>query len=124
MPCAILFRSYINSCGRFPLFSWHRCPVSFSQERSQWGSGSCVRSIVLQPHWDLSSIILQRHTIATKFSRCIAVPVIPLPVEAGVYLIKCLKPGGTPAAHMAHHELFAKMGSLPLPLPPAAPCTC
>lgn len=66
----------------------------------------------------------ERHTIATKFSRCIAVSVIPLPVEAGVYLTKCLKPGGTPAAHVAHRELSAKTGSLPRPLRPAAPCTC
>lgn len=49
VPCAVLFRSCVNSCGRFPLFSWHRCPVSFSQERSQWGTGSCVQSVVLWP---------------------------------------------------------------------------
>lgn len=122
MPCAVLFRSYINSCGRFPLFSRLRCPVSFSQERSQWGSGSCVRSTVLQPHWGLGSIILHRHTIAAKFSRCITASVILLPEEAGVYLIKCLKPGGTqlPACHT---ECSAKSGSLRRPLPPTAPCT-
>lgn len=66
----------------------------------------------------------ERHTIAAKFSRCITVSVILLPVEAGVYLTKRLKPGGTPAAHVAHRDLSAETGSVWQPLPPTAPRAC
>lgn len=60
----------------------------------------------------------EKHTIAAKFSRCIAVSAMPLPAEAGLYLIKCLKPGGSPAARVAHHELSVKWDRRRGPFPP------
>jgi len=90
----------------------------FSREESAGQWRLCPEHRAAAPRGPQQHHFTGRHATAAKFSGCVAMSVIPVPVEAGVFLIKCLKPGGTPAARVAQRELSAQSGSLLRPLPP------